>query len=117
MNSSMIRRFSYIGCVLVSLTAVFTGCSLVDEDLTACEGDFTINYELHLVTNMTTEIQAQLGTASNSPVAEALRTRLSGIFTDYAHDVDLSFYEVEGDAPLLHHERHMMDASLTQRSL
>ena len=99
------------------MTAVFTGCGLVDEDLTECESDYAINYELRLITNMTTELQTQLGVASSAPVAGAIKTRLSGIFTDYAHDVDLAFYDVSGDGPIMHHERHMMDAYQTSYTL
>lgn len=89
--------------------AALTGCGLVDEDMSDCETDYRIDYQLRLVTNMTTELQTQLGLQTDLSLATALKTYLSDIFTDYAHDVDLSFYDV-GENPLrLHHERHIMD--------
>ena len=94
------------------LGTTFTGCALIDEDMGDCEKDYHLDYELRLVTNMTTELQTQLSTQVElTPVATALETHLSDIFTDYAHDVDLSFYDVQGEFSRLHHETHIMDAN------
>lgn len=104
-------------CIFAILTAVLTGCCWVDEDLSECETTYNIGYELRLVTNMTTELQTQLGMAADVQVASALETYLKDVFTDYAHDVDLSFYDVLGDSLRLHHESHIMDASQSSYSL
>ena len=52
------------------LTAV--SCSVIDEDQSDCGEQAQVNYELRLVTNMTTELQTQLTTQtdiqSNWPV-------------------------------------------------
>ena len=48
-----------------------------------------MDYQLKLVTNMTTELQTQLTTMTELSVANALEMHLKDIFTDFAHDVDL----------------------------
>lgn len=112
----MIHSIKYL-CFLIFGAAFLSACSLVDEDTSDCEADYTIDYELCLVTNMTTELQTQLSLDTDVAVAAALRDYLSGIFTDYAHDVDLSFYDVEADSLRLHHESHIMDANQSSYTL
>lgn len=114
----MKRRSIHIGLVLSVMAAAFTGCALVDEDMRDCEADHKINYELRLVTNLTTELQTQLSTQVElTAVATAIQDHLKGVFTDYAHDVDLSFYDVEEDSLRLHHETHIMDANQSSYTL
>lgn len=107
--------------LLVLLAAVFTGCSLVDEDLSDCGTDYILDYELTLVTNVNTEIATELETTLSTDLelsaALALREYLKNIFTDYAHDVDLSFYDVAEDSVRLHHEEHIMDANQSSYTL
>ena len=93
---------------------VQTSCSTIDDDLSDCDNEFELNYELRLVTNMTTELQTQLNTQADATIADALSRHLATVFTDYAHDVDLSFYDTGADDIRLKHESPMMDAS--QRS-
>ncbi|MBP5505584.1 MAG: hypothetical protein J6X89_05740 [Bacteroidales bacterium] len=110
----------YILAVMAAALLV-QGCSLIDEDLSDCETDYNINYELRLVTNMTTELQTQLETEVSTEVdvaaGAALREYLKDIFTDHAHDVDLSFYDVSADSLRLHHEAHIMDANQSSYTL
>ena len=117
----MRRLFAYLIALLPGVAA-FTGCGLVDEDMGDCETDYTLDYELSLVTNMTTELQTELSLAADIGISNALRKHLSGIFTDHAHDVDLSFYDTEideaaGDAIRLHHESHIMDGNQSSYTL
>lgn len=99
-------------CLWLLLAVSFCACALVDEDMRACKDNYKINYELRLVTNISTEIQTQISTSVElTSVATALQEYLRGIFTDFAHDIDLSFYDVQGDSLRLHHEVHIMDAS------
>ena len=84
---------------------------MIDEDQSDCGVQAKVDYEMRLVTNMSTEIQTQLTTQMDLEMATALRNYLSGIFTDYAHDVDLSFYDTVGDSVRLKHDRHIMDAN------
>ena len=97
--------------------AALIACSLVDEDMRDCENDYTLDYELQLVTNLTTELQTQLSLAADVSLSSALETKMKDIFTDYAHDVDLSFYDVSGDSLRLHHESHIMDATESSYTL
>ena len=105
--------------LLILLAAAISGCSLVDEDLRDC--DYDLDYELTLVTNVSTEISTELETTLSTELelsaALALRNYLKNIFTDYAHDVDLSFYDVVEDSLRLHHEEHIMDANQTNYTL
>ena len=99
---------------LLALCLFFTNCSMIDEDLSDCvvpAVETKLDYELQLVTNMTTEVQTQLTAETDVSVAAVLRAHLSDIFTDYAHDVDLSFYDTSGDSARLHHDEHIMDAN------
>ena len=91
------------------LTAV--SCSVIDEDQSDCGEQAQVNYELRLVTNMTTELQTQLTTQTDIQLASSLKQHLDDIFTDYAHDVDLSFYDTVGDSTRLQHDEHFMDAN------
>jgi hypothetical protein len=80
-----------LSVVLSLLAAVSMGCSWVDDDLSDCETEYTLDYELRLVTNMTAELQTQLSLDTDLAVSTALKDYLSNTFTDYAHDVDLGF--------------------------
>lgn len=98
--------------------AGLSACSLIDEDMSSCDTDYTLDYELQLVTNLTTELQTQLSMQPElDVVASALMDQLSPVFTDHAHDVDLSFYDVQEDYSRLHHESHIMDANQTSYTL
>ena len=113
----------HIKTVLLLFTAWLPiACSTIDDDLSNCivpdpeppvpeEQTYELDYELQLVTNITTELETQLNTAAEAPVADALRTHLQTIFTDYARDVDLSFYDTENNQERLSHDQHVMNAS------
>jgi len=108
----------HIAFILITWAAtLFSGCSLVDEDMSDCGTEYHLDYELRLVTNMTTELETQVSTSTEASVSQALRDYLSNIFTDYAHDVDLSFYDVTLDSARLHHETHFMDANQSSYTL
>ena len=100
--------------------AVLAGCSMIDEDQSDC--DYTkIEYDLTLVTNITTEIETQLETQLNTQLemelGVLLKDFLSNIFTDFAHDVNLSFYDTHGDSLRLYHDEHIMDANQASYTL
>ena len=95
---------------------LLTACDAIDEDRSDCD-KFELNYELRLVTNLTTELNTELTAQADVELAEALRDALSHIFTDFAHDVDLSFYDTEGEMGRLHHDTHVMDANQATYSL
>ena len=93
---------------------LLTSCCMIDEDRSDCGKEIKIDYEMMLVTNMSIEIANQLGDDDDQCIAAALRQHLSNVFTDFAHDIDLSFYDVKGDSARLFYEQHIMDAA--QRS-
>jgi hypothetical protein len=99
--------------LLLSALWLMAGCSAIDDDLSDCheESQFQTDYQLKLVTNMTTELQTQLTTLTELSVAGLLETRLKNIFTDFAHDVDLSFYDTDSERERLQHDQHIMDAN------
>ena len=112
------RRYFFINAgLLLSAFWLTAGCSTIDDDLSDCGNSFKMDYELRLVTNMTTELKTQLTTITELSVANALRMHLKDIFTDFAHDVDLSFYDTEGDLNRLMHDQHIMDANESSYTL
>lgn len=104
---------------LLGLSVIFlaAGCSLVDEDLSDCPDELTIDYEMRLVTNVQTEISSVLNRDSDPAAAGALRNYLRNIFSDYAHDVDFSFYDVEEPMPLLEHLTDIIDDNQARYTL
>ena len=104
----------YLSVIILFIAILLQSCSKIDDDLSDCGKDFKLDYELRLVTNMTTELHTQLGLETDVQLAADLKEHLKGIFTDYAHDVDLSFYDTQGDSIRLQHDQHIMDAN--QRS-
>ena len=103
------RHFSFF--IFIALLALCASCSTIDDDLSDC--GFEVNYELKLVTNIQTKLQTQLQTdlelQTNLKLTAALRAHLETIFRDYADDVDLSFYDVQGDSVRLEHDQHDMN--------
>ena len=105
-------------CVPYLLLIVLSACSLIDADMSHCDTDYNIDYELRLVTNMTTELKTELSSEiAMSPTATAIHDQLKDIFSDHAHDVDLSFYDVKEDSARIHHEQHIMDATQSSYTL
>lgn len=112
----MKMRTHTIALWLMSLL-LMVGCSTIDDDLSDCGNEYELDYELRLVTNMTTELKTQLSTQTELSLAHSLRTHLSDVFTDFAHDVDLSFYDTQGDSLRLQHDEHIMDANQASYTL
>ena len=102
-------RSKYCLLMLPAAAVVLSSCSIIDEDNSDCGMDNKIVYRLKLRTNIQTELDTQLGMEEERPVAQALSSSLSGIFTDWAHDISLSFYDT--DDKLYKTENHTMDAS------
>lgn len=114
MNARKLDRIVQMFATML-LVLLLGSCSLIDDDLSGCDKDYTIDYDLQLVTNMTleleTELQTEVESEKESEMSKALRRHLENIFTDFAHDIDLSFYDTQGDSLRLYHDRHIMDAS------
>jgi hypothetical protein len=99
----------HIAGLLVLGTAAFTGCCLVDEDLGDCGDELTVDYELQLVTNMRTEIQTVFDLQTDLQVATALQDHFGTVFTDFARDADLSFYDTADPMARLEHMQVVMN--------
>lgn len=115
----MVSMRRYIGVLWLLSAALLFSCSTIDDDLSDC--GYEVNYELKLVTNIQTKLQTQLQTdlslQTNVELTTALRTHLGTIFRDYADDVDLSFYDVQGDSVRLEHNQHEMNGKEEQYTL
>lgn len=106
------RKWNIVDWILgAALLVGLAGCSTIDEDLSDCGEEYEMVYELQLITNIETELQTELTTQTEQRVADALRNHLANIFTDFAHDIDLSFFDTGKEANLLHHEGHIMDGN------
>ena len=46
--------------ILMIGALALSSCSTIDDDLSDCSNGYKLDYELRLVTNMTTELQTQL---------------------------------------------------------
>ena len=106
--------------LLLSASWLTAGCCSIDDDLSDCppdESQYQMEYELKLVTNMTTELQTQLTTITELSVASALETHLENIFSDFAHDVNLSFYDTEGTKERLEHKVDIINTNQTTYDL
>lgn len=110
----LLKKHIAVAASLLLCTLAQTSCSMIDDDLENCGKDYELNYELRLITNVQTEIETQLSTETESAVAEALQQHLQNIFSDYAHDVDLSFYDTGVNDIRQYHESPTMNAN--QRS-
>jgi len=96
---------------------LLASCSMIDEDRSDCGKRVKIEYEMHLLTNWMLELETQLDSIDDRDIAGALREHLKTIFSDYAHDVDLSFYDTQGDSARLFHDRHIMNANQASYTL
>ena len=106
------KRSDIVSMMLGMILMVLSGsCSVIDENLDNCGEELRLDYDLRLVTNLSIELQAELDRRHDANLIKALREYLAPVFTDYAHDLDLSFYDVQGDYARLHHEQHIMDAN------
>ena len=106
--------------LLIALAAALLslgGCCLVDEDLSECGAESQVDYELKLVTNVSTELKTVLGLESDTKVSAALKTYLAPVFTDFAHDVDLSFYDVSEPYARLEHMSEIMNSNQTSYTI
>jgi len=105
------------GVFMSMLLLALSGCSMIDEDLSDCGQETKMDYELELVTNITTEVETQLNTQTDVSLASSLKDYLKDIFSDYAHDVNLFFYGIDGDSTLQHHDSHIMNGSESSYTL
>lgn len=84
-----------------------SSCSVIDEDLSDCGVDYSLDYNVRLQTNMHTEIDNVLTSPAEQQVGRAMAAELAHVFTDVARDVDLAFYSA---GAMAHRESHVVNA-------
>lgn len=98
---------------LVGLALMATSC--IDEDLSDCGNDYEIVYSLKLHTTLQTYIDQELVTLRERALGQRLKSALSGVFVEHAHDVSLAFYGA--DSTCAHYEEHAPDAASASFSI
>lgn len=93
-------------CVVAALSLA----SCIDEDLSDCGVDYAVEYvvEQQVKTNLQDEIATELARPEEQAMALRIENAMSGVFTDIAHDIDLSFFD---DNRLEWHQSAVIDAS------
>lgn len=78
--------------IILIFPLLFAACSLIDDDLSVCDKELVIDYDLQLHTALSVQLQAELAAQTEAPVRRALEQWLAPVFTDKAQDIDLRFY-------------------------
>lgn len=115
--NKMVAKPVGLAVALCLLLLSAASCALIDEDQSDCGDDYRIDYELRLVTNMSTQLTTELSMSTEVVVATELRSYLSNVFTDRAHDINLSFYDVDSAKHRLYHWSDTIDANQTSYEL
>lgn len=102
----LMARLKGASCLFAFLSLSLVSC--IDEDLSRCGVNYSVDYVVHQQTDLQAEVAAVLSSPQEQEAAEAVETALGGVFTDLAHDLDLSFYANHNQA---YHERNIIDAS------
>lgn len=102
-----------LACI-VSIFALFIGCSIIDDDLSVCGQDYVITYELKLVTDLKLSLEEKLKLDIEQQMSDTLREWLGPIFSGRAHDLDMSFFSLDVHDQLRHHWKEVIDT--TQKS-
>ena len=77
---------------LLAATAL-TGCSLIDEDISKCNNQARLTYELRLDPEIVQELEDELALHSDEEIRTLLKGYIDNVFTNYARDVDLYFFD------------------------
>ena len=104
----LMARLKGASCLFALLPLSLSLASCIDEDLSRCGVNYSVDYVVHQQTDLQAEVAAVLSSPREQEAAEAVETALGGVFTDLAHDLDLSFY---ANHNLAYHERNIIDAS------
>ena len=97
--------------ILLLIAVATAGCHLIDDDLTVCGVDALINYELRLVTEVQLQIEEKLSSDIDKPVADALKAWSAPYYSGSAHDLDMSFFSLDGTDELLEHKSDIINAN------
>lgn len=95
---------------MLALVLLPAGCRLIDDDLSVCGADYLINYQMRLVTDIQMEIDEQLSSVAEKPIAEALKQWSNPIFSGQARDLEMDFYSLDGTGELKYHFADVINA-------
>ncbi len=97
--------------ILLLIAVATAGCHLIDDDLSGCGVNAIINYELHLITEVQVQIDDKLSSDIDKPVADALQKWSAPYYSGSAHDLDMSFFSLDGTDELLEHKSDIINAN------
>lgn len=110
-NSACLVRKAWLWCASgACVVAALSLSSCIDEDLSDCGVDYAVEYmvEQKLRANLQHEIATELARPEEQAMALRIENAMSGVFTNIAHDIDLSFFD---DNRLEWHQSAVIDAS------
>ena len=87
----LISVFAAAGLLVAT---VLTGCSLIDEDISKCNNQVRLTYQLELDPEIIQELEDELDLHADEDIRAMLKGYIDGVFTNYARDVDLFFFDV-----------------------
>ena len=96
---------------MLSFAVATAGCHLIDDDLSVCGADYLINYAMRLETEVQLSIDEKLSSDVDKPIAAAIKTWSDPFYSGQAHDLDMSFFSLDGTDELLHHQSDIIDAN------
>ena len=99
------------------LAAALTGCSLIDEDISRCNNQVRLTYELRLDPEIIQELEDELDLHADEDIRGMLKEYIDGVFTNYARDVDLLFYDTNEPMGLLRSLVEKMNSSSNTYSI
>ena len=99
------------------VAAAFTGCSLIDEDLTGCNNQVRLKYEIRLDPEIIQELEDELDLHADEDIRGMLKDYIDGVFTNYARDVNLFFYDTNEPMGLLRSMSEKMNSSSNTYSI
>ena len=104
----MKKLYNTLLASVMTISLITSLSSCIDEDMSDCGKEYKIQYNLRLNTQINTVIDVDLNLIEEQEIAARLKQALSKVFTDHAHDNDLSFFVGE---ELSHHETNKMGAN------
>ena len=90
---------------------VLMGCSMIDEDISKCNNQARLTYELLLDPEIIQELEDELDLHADEDIRAMLKNYVDGVFTNYARDVDLFFYDTEEPMTCLRSLSETMNSS------
>lgn len=90
---------SVLAAASLLVATALTGCRLIDEDISKCNNQVRLTYQLELDPEIIQELEDELDLHADEEIRAMLKGYIDGIFTNYARDVDLFFFDV--DEPML----------------